>query len=164
MRNPGPDDRRRRKARRISLAGGALLSAAIIWLSSWQGGLSRDAVEAHRSVGLVGVGALVAMVVLGWRRQRRTSRAWAARTVRLTWGWWGQPREIRVSVLVWCAVVAGVIGWDLFSFVVQSPSFPTLSTLIGHVTRHPVGRGILFALWLVLGVYAVSGSRAGSRR
>jgi hypothetical protein len=121
-------------------------------------------VAAHRSVELVGAGALVAMFVLGWRHQRRTSRTWAARTVRLTWGWRDQPREIRISVLVWCAVVAGVVGWDLFSFLVQSASFPTLSTLVGHITRFPVGRGILFALWLVVGVCAVAGSRAGSRR
>ena len=53
---------------------------------------------------------------------------------------------------MWCGVIAGVIGWDLFSFVVQSSSFPTLSTLVGHVTRYPFGRGILFALWLVVGV------------
>ncbi len=67
-------------------------------------------------------------------------------------------------MLVWCGVIAGVIGWDLFSFAVQSPSFPTLSTLVGHLTRHPIGRGILFALWLVVGAYAVAGWRAAARR
>ncbi len=81
-------------------------------------------------------------------------------TVRLTWGWRDEPRERRISVLVWCAVASGVIGWDLFSFAIQSASYPTLSTLVGHVTRYPVGRGLLFGLWLVVGAYAVAGWRA----
>jgi hypothetical protein len=150
--------------RLFSFAVAALLSAAAVWLSVWQGELSRDALGAHRSVEVVGAAAVVAVFVLGWSRQHRTTRDWSAATVRLTWGWRDEPRERRISLLAWCAVASGVIGWDLFSFAIQSASYPTLSTLVGHVTRYPVGRGLLFGLWLVVGAYAVAGWRAPSRR
>jgi len=142
----------------------ALLSAAAIWLSTWQGELSRDSTGARRSVEVIGAAAIVAMVALGWRRRPGSSRAWAAGTVRVTGGWRDQPNARLISLLVWCLLIAGVIGWDLFSFLVQSPSFPTLSTLIGHVSRHPIGRGLLFGSWLVVGVYAVAGCRSAPRR
>jgi hypothetical protein len=115
-------------------------------------------------VEFVGFAAVVATVVLGWGRQRASNRMWALTTVRSAWKWRSQPAASVVSVLVWSILIAGVVGWDLCSFVVHSPSFPTLSTLVGHVTRHPVGRGLLFASWLALGWYVAVGGRAESRR
>jgi type IV secretory pathway TrbD component len=141
-----------------------LLSVAAIALSAWQGGLSRDSLGAHRSVALLGIAALVAMVVLGWGRQRQGTRMWAMATVHLIRKWRSQPKANVVSILVWSVLIVGVIGWDLLSFALQSPSFPTLSTLVGHVSRYPVGRGLLFAGWLAVGWYVAAGCRAGSRR
>jgi len=137
-----------------------LLVPCAIALSSWEALLTRDSPGAHWSVALSGAGALVALIVLGWHRQRQTGRAWLRRTAELGWDWRAQPRATSVSALVWAVLIAGVIGWDLFSFVVQSPSFPTLSILIGHVTRYRIGRGLVFALWLVAGSYLVAGWRA----
>jgi hypothetical protein len=104
------------------------------------------------------------MIALGWGRQRQSSRAWATATVRTVWKWRSQPAANVVSKLVWCILIVGVIGWDLLSFIVQSPSFPTLSGLVGHVTHHPVGRGLLFAVWLAVGWYVASGYRSRSQR
>jgi hypothetical protein len=137
-----------------------LLVLCAIALSSWEARLTRDSPGAHWSVALLGVGAFVAMIVLGWHRQRQTTGAWLSQTVEIEWRWRAQPRATAVSVLMWSVLIVTVIGWDLFSFVVQSSSFPTLSILIGHVTRYQSGRGLVFALWLVAGSYLVAGWRA----
>jgi hypothetical protein len=104
------------------------------------------------------------MIFLGRGRHRRTTRNWGATVLHAVWRWRTQPKAHTISLLVWCTLVAGVIGWDLLSFVVQSPSFPTLSTLVGHITRYPLGRGLLFAVWLLVGAYAAVGWRAETRR
>jgi hypothetical protein len=137
-----------------------LLSGSALVLSTWQAGLPRSSWGAHRSVALIGGTALVAVIALGRGRQRQTTRTWASGAMAGLWRWRRQPKATVVSVLVWCTLVIGVIGWDLSSFVLQSPSFPTLSTLVGHITRHPLGRGLLFAGWLVVGAYLVAGWRA----
>jgi hypothetical protein len=139
-----------------------LLVPGAVALSSWEALLTRDSAGAHWSVALAGAAAFAALIVLGWHRQRQTSRAWLRSTAELGWDWRAQPRATAVSALVWSVLIAGVIGWDLFSFVVQSASFPTLSILIGHVTHYRVGRGLVFALWLVAGSYLVAGWRARS--
>lgn len=126
--------------------------------------MSRDALGARRSVALLGIAALVVMIVLGWGRQRESTRTWAMATFRLIRKWRSQPKASVVSIVVWSVLIVGVIGWDLLSFALQSPSFPTLSTLVGHVSRYPVGRGLLFAAWLAVGWCVVAGCRAGSRR
>ncbi len=104
------------------------------------------------------------MIVLGRGRQRRTTWNWATGVLHALWRWRTQPTAHTISLLVWWILIAGVIGWDLVSFVVQSPSFPTLSTLVGHITRYPLGRGLLFAAWLLLGAYAAAGWRSQGRR
>ena len=78
--------------------------------------------------------------------------------------WRSQPVGAVISTLVWTVVIAGVVGWDLVSFIYQSPALPTLSYFIGHVTRYRVGRGLFFALWLVVGVFLVSGWRTETPR
>jgi RsiW-degrading membrane proteinase PrsW (M82 family) len=128
-------------------------------LSSWEALLTRDSPGAHWTVALLGIGAVVTMIVLGQHRQRRTARAWASRTVEVGLRW-RAPRALVVGALIWGLLIVGVIGWDLFSFVVQSSSFPTLSNFVGHVIRYRIGRGLLFAFWLVAGSYLVAGWRA----
>jgi hypothetical protein len=142
--------------------GAGLVVVAGVALSVWQAGLSRDSAGAHWSVAVVGVAAVVMMILLGWHRQRLTSRAWARCLVEVGWRGRAHPRRTAVSVLVWTTLIVGVIGWDLVSFIAQSPSFPTLSTLVGHITRYRVGRGLAFALWLTLGSFLMVGYRARS--
>jgi hypothetical protein len=142
------------------VAAAIVLGLCAIGLSSWEALLTRNSPGAHWSVALLGVGAVVATIVLGWHRQRQTIGAWLSKTVDIGCRWRVRPRTTAVSTLIWSVLIGAVIGWDLFSFVVQSSSFPTLSILIGHVTRYRIGRGLVFALWLVAGSYLVAGWRA----
>jgi hypothetical protein len=64
-----------------------------------------------------------------------------------------------VAVVLWAALVAATVGWDLVSFVFQSHDLPTLSYFIGQVTRYRIGRGVVFAVWLSLGGYLAAGWR-----
>ncbi len=111
---------------------------------------------------LVGV-ALVMAIVLGRGRQRRSSGAWIAQSVDWIQHWRTQPSSLRIAVIVWTALVVAVVGWDLVNFIVQSHALPTLSYFIGRVSRYQVGRGVLFALWLVIGACLVAGGRAKAR-
>ncbi len=78
--------------------------------------------------------------------------------------WRTQSRSAVVSAVVWAVLIGGVVAWDMVSFAFQSHALPTLSYFIGHVTRYAVGRGLLFAAWLGVGVYLVSARRAERRQ
>jgi hypothetical protein len=137
----------------------ALLAAGIVALSTWQSHLSRHSSAAHWSVALLALAAVGAAIVLGRGRQRDTVRRWADRNRLFVRTWRSQSRPAVVSALVWTVLIVGVVGWDLVSFLFQSHDLPTLSYFVGHVTRYPLGRGVLFALWLGVGVYLVSARR-----
>jgi hypothetical protein len=102
---------------------------------------------------------VISAVVLGRRRQRRTTHDWTVDAARGVRTWRAQPRTVTLSVLIWIVLIVGVIGWDLTSFVAQSPRLPTLSFFVGHVTRSRIGRGLVFALWLGVGSYLASAWR-----
>jgi hypothetical protein len=137
----------------------ALLAAGIVALSTWQANLARDSPGAHWSVALLVLAGIGAAIVLGRGRQDRTTRLWAAQNLHFIRAWRTQPRPMVASAICWIVLIGGVVGWDLASFLIQSHGFPTLSYFIGHMTRHPLGRGLLFALWLGVGAYLVSARR-----
>ena len=64
---------------------------------------------------------------------------------------------------MWALLIAATIGWDMTSFVEQKHYLPTLSRLFGAVTDHDWGRALLFAAWLVLGLYLALGRRLPAR-
>jgi hypothetical protein len=140
-----------------------LLTVAAISLCVWQAGLTRDSPGARWSVALLVVVALVMAVVLGRGRQRRSSGAWIAQSAHWIQHWRTQPWSLQIAAIVWTALVVAVGGWDLVNFIVQSHALPTLSYFIGRVSRYRVGRGALFAVWLVIGAYLVAGGRAKAR-
>jgi hypothetical protein len=137
----------------------ALLAAGVVAISIWQAHLSRNAAAAHWCVALLVLTAIGAAVVLGRGRQHDTTRRWVAGNLHFLRTWRAQSRPAVVSALVWTVLIVGVVAWDLVSFVFQSHALPTLSYFIGHVTRYPLGRGLLFATWLVVGAYLVSARR-----
>lgn len=137
-----------------------MLTVAAISLCVWQAGLTRDSPGARWSVALLVGVALVMAIVLGRGRQRRSSGAWIAQSALWVQHWRTQPRSLRIAVIVWTALVVAVVGWDLVNFIVQSHALPTLSYFIGRVSRYRAGRGLLFAVWLVIGAYLVAGGRA----
>ena len=163
MRPGGPGDSRWPRSGVGALVGPALLTVAAISLCVWQAGLTRDSPGARWSVALLVVVALVMAVVLGRGRQRRSSGAWIDQSAHWILHWRTQPRSLQVAVIVWTALVVAVVGWDLVNFIVQSHALPTLSYFIGRVSRYRVGRGALFAVWLVIGAYLVAGGRAKAR-
>jgi hypothetical protein len=138
--------------------------AGILALSSWQAGLSRQSPGAHWSVALLALTTIGAAIVLGRGRQRTTSGQWTAQNTLSVTTWRSRARADVVSTIVWTLLTVGVVGWDLLSFLFQARNLPTLSYFIGHVTRYPVGRGILFALWLGIGVYLASARRVERRQ
>jgi hypothetical protein len=146
------------------VVGSSLFVAALVALSAWEGGRSRDSRGAHWSVALCIAAAFVVAGLVGRRRQLRTTRAWFVQSSRWIWHWRTQPRAQVVAVIVWSSVILALVGWDAASFVVQSHAFPTLSYFMGRVTRYPVGRGLVFFLWLGLGGYLVAGWRAGGSK
>jgi hypothetical protein len=141
-----------------------LLAAALIALCIWVAGRSRGDASAQWSVAVVIGAAFGAAAVLGQGRQGQTGSAFAADNARWVRHWRRQPRAQVVAVAVWTALLLAVVAWDLVSFAAQAHAYPTLSYFIGRVTRYPVGRGLVFALWLGLGGYLAAGRRARTRR
>jgi hypothetical protein len=54
----------------------------------------------------------------------------------------------------WLGLVAATVGWELFCYL-SSPrhAHPTLSSMLDAAGATHTGRGVAFALWLVLGWY-----------
>ncbi len=137
----------------------AVLVAGALALSTWQAHLSRHSPAARWSVAIVVVVTLGVALALGRGRQSDSTRRWVARNVLFVRTWRIQSRSDVVSALVWTALIVGVVVWDLVSFVFQTHALPTLSYFIGHVTRYPLGRGLLFAAWLGIGAYLACACR-----
>lgn len=146
------------------MLGATALAVAALALAAWQGTLVQSATAAHWSLLAVIAVALVVAVVTGRRRQREASSDWLrrrtgdalrdlVRTDRAV------PIATVAGAAIWVVLVAATIGWDLNSFVHQAPDLPTLSRLVGAVTRHDWGRALVFALWLALGAYLAVGGR-----
>ncbi|HVM11819.1 MAG TPA: DUF6186 family protein [Actinomycetota bacterium] len=55
-----------------------------------------------------------------------------------------------MALVGWAVVAAIVLGYQGLALA-SGPGFPTISDLLGVVTRSLVGRWVLFALWLWLG-------------
>jgi hypothetical protein len=55
-----------------------------------------------------------------------------------------------VALVGWAIILAAFLAWQGLAMV-SGPSFPTVSDMLGAVTRTVVGRWVLFAVWLWLG-------------
>ncbi len=98
------------------------------------------------------IGAVIILsVALGARRQRTSSALWLSDNVAAVSGWRRSP-GFALGVVVWIVLVLAVVGWDLSSFVAQAHDLPTLSGLAGRVTQFHVGRAVVFAAWVALGL------------
>lgn len=154
--------RRRRVAART--AAGALVVAGAT-LAAWQGTLSRSSGAAHVAVLATVASGFAAALLAGRGRQRSPSGAWAGASWHAVAGWRRAPRARVAGVTGWIVLGVATVGWDLNSFLHQAHDLPTLSSLVGHVTGVPAGRGLLFAMWLVLGAaVVVVGRRARDGR
>jgi hypothetical protein len=136
----------------------ALAVGVAVALSLLEGFWPQQSAAAHWSVGAVIGLALLGAVIAGRGRQRSPSRAWVRSSGRAVRHWWAHPIRSG-SVALWVLVLAATVGWDAYSFSHQSDRLPTLSRVIGGVTRYPLGRAGVFALWLGLGVVIVLAER-----
>ena len=55
-----------------------------------------------------------------------------------------------IGYLVWAVLFGALFAWEGLALA-NVPGFPTLSDAFRHVMRYPIGRWILFALWLWAG-------------
>jgi hypothetical protein len=133
---------------------------------AWEGVQGRYSAASHVSIlAVIGV-MLLSALVWGRGRQRKGSWTWvrdafpALRAVFVA----GRVRTAVVAgALVWAMLIVATIGWDATSFIEQRHDLPTLSRLFGDVTDHDWGRAVVFAAWLVVGVYLAFGSRVPLR-
>ncbi len=167
-----PPGRRARPSSR-RLAGLALAGPALAGLVVWEGTQERYSTASHASVLAVIGAVLVLALFAGSGRQHDTSRAWvralfrAPRTLLVS----GRDTSPAAGAIVWVLLIASTIAWDMVSFALQRHSLPTLSRLFGDVTDHGWGRALVFAAWLLLGLYLATAwrlpqgwARTGRRR
>ena len=136
----------------------ALPVAVALAFSLVEGFWTQQGAAAHWSVGAVIVLGLLAAVVVGRGRQHSRSGAWARSSLRAVRHWWAHPIR-SASVALWVLVLGATVGWDAYSFSHQSARLPTLSRVIGGVTRYPLERASVFLLWLGLGAVLVFSER-----
>ena len=137
---------------------GALLVAAGVAFSWWEGGLGQSSAAGHLGVLGAIAWALGSATLAGVGRQAVPSGQWLRGPFSLQRHLAERP-QATVGVVIWIVLVLAVIGWDLNSFVHQSHDLPTLSSLVGHVTAHRAGRTAVVALWLTLGAALALGGR-----
>lgn len=135
--------------------------AALVAVSVWEGHLGRDSPGAHASVLVVAAAAALAAGWAGRGYQRRRSGPWLGATVR---PWRRHDAVFAAGACAWGALFAAVVAWDLTCFVRQAHSTPTLSWVVGHLTRYWPGRALVFAVWVVAGAWLAVGGLATVRR
>jgi hypothetical protein len=138
---------------------GAFLVAAIaaaLAFALYEGGHPWPSLASHAGI-LAAIAVVWAAVAAAGRgRQRLGSKAWWGRLWHGLWrrpdrSWWGGAGWVLAAMLV--------AGYDLASFLARSPELPTLSRLIGGVTRYYAGRAVAIGLWLGLGGWIALGGR-----
>lgn len=169
--HPGAAARTGRANRRVRRPGLSAMALAVgLGLAGWEGTLGRSSAGARVSVVVVFALVLVAAAAAGRGRQRTTTADWLRRAVsRLRTSSPPDAGSVdrlpaRGAGVVWAALIAATVGWDLYSFGRQEHDLPTLSRLAGDVTAHEWGRALFFALWLALGAYLALGWRSPPRR
>jgi hypothetical protein len=111
---------------------GAVALVAYGWWCTGRQPFTRGALVAVL-VGAVGLLALAA------RHRRRTEAV-------------ARPQATPLAIVVWCATVVAVVGWELLAlFSLPRDAHPTISSLVEAATHHHVARLALYVLWLALG-------------
>lgn len=135
--------------------------AALVW---WEGTLHYGTADARFSISAVIAVVVAATVVFGVRRQHLPSRTWLATAAHTVMRRPYRSRLYAAGIVVWVLLLTTVAAWDLFSFLSQSHDLPTLSYLIGRVTRYVPGRSAVFLTWLAVGSYLAFGWRRPKER
>jgi hypothetical protein len=141
-----------------------LIAGGCAALAAWQGTLNRDAAAGHWIVlGLIG-STLLSALALGRGRQHQSTGDWVRRGMLAARSDGVCPPTQIAGMAVWLFLLTAIVAWDLVSFIAQTHALPTLSYYIGQVTRHEVGGGALFGVWIAEGAYLALGWRAAAQR
>jgi tellurite resistance protein TehA-like permease len=143
-----------------STANGAksiLIGVIVAVFSLWEGGQPFTTTAAHISIGLAIVAIAIITIGNGLHRQEVKSMDWLRSTGKAIRSFIRRPNLQGVGVAIWLLLFLAVFGWDLNSFLRQQADLPTLSRIVGDVTRHYAGRAILVVAWLAGGWYLVAG-------
>jgi hypothetical protein len=137
---------------------GVVATAGLVF-AWWEGSYSWPSIEAHIGIAAAIVAVFALAGCSGKHRQRMQSGPWIRRIWDGLTGLVQRPTPLAWGALVWMALALAIASWDIRSFLLQVHYLPTLSHLIGRVTRFVIGRSLLVALWLALGVYFAVGHR-----
>ncbi len=128
-----------------------------VGFSLWEGGQPFTTTAAHISIALAIVAIVITALVIGLKHQEATSMDWLRSTIRSIGRFAGRPNLQGWGVIIWLLLFLAVFGWDLNSFLRQQADLPTLSRIIGNLTKHYAGRTVLVTAWLAGGLYLVFG-------
>jgi len=53
----------------------------------------------------------------------------------------------------WCVLLAALLVWEAFGLRAPHDSWPTFSDMLHSITRHLIGRWVLFGVWLWVGFH-----------
>jgi hypothetical protein len=96
-------------------------------------------------------------LIRGRKRQKLKSLNWLRSTRTSIYSYFKSPNMWGTGVLIWLLFFLAYFSWDLNSFLHQSHNLPTLSYLIGRITRFYFGKFALTTVWLIGGWYLASG-------
>ncbi len=125
--------------------------------SLWEGGQPFTTTAAHISIALVIATIAIVAIANGLHHQEVKSIDWMRSTGKAIRNFIRRPSLQGVGVTIWLLLFLAAFGWDLNSFLRQQADLPTLSRIVGNVTKHYAGRVILVAAWLAGGWYLVAG-------
>ena len=129
---------------------GVFVGLGFAW---WEGYHPWPSLAAHISIVSAIIVVVASAVLVGRRRQSLSSRSWLHRVGAGLRNPTKRSPLFLAGAIVWVVLVLAIAGWDFHSFLREVPSLPTLSYLIGRVSRFVVGRSILVAAWLALGAF-----------
>jgi hypothetical protein len=127
--------------------------------AAWEGFQAWPTPAAHWGVGVVIATSVGLVIAAGVDRQASSTRAWLSTLGASVRGWLRRPTGYGLAILVWIAFLSAICVWDLIGLLSASPNFPTFSRLVGDLTKYPIGRMLVFALWLIMGGYLILAGR-----
>jgi hypothetical protein len=154
--SPASTERRETFRRRVGWVG-VLVGLGFAW---WEGYHPWPSLAAHISIVSAIIAVVVLAVLVGRGCQSLSSRSWLHRVGAGLRNPTKRSPLFFAGSVVWIVLALAIAGWDFHSFLREVPSLPTLSYLIGRVSRFVVGRSILVATWLALGVFFAVGHRS----
>ncbi|MHB8262435.1 MAG: hypothetical protein ACYDGY_01615 [Acidimicrobiales bacterium] len=135
-----------------------VLGVVILVFAAWEGGKPYTTASAHISIALAIAAVVLAALYGGRNLQEVKSFTWLKATGGSIRRYLSHPGMQGTGVLVWLIFFMAYFGWDLNSFLHEQHDLPTLSYLIGRVTRYYIGRFLFVTGWLLVGWYLAFGN------